>query len=168
METNTLQGLEERLALLTEAEEWTADPQLLHDLQIDITAALVAAQEKRDRFALYLQSLAARIQAREAMIGKLKAANERDEKVAEQLAEYGRAVLLQLGVNELVGKVWRLKLRRLPDVVEITDQAAIPEVYWREKVTLTIDKIALKEALKHGAVPGADLAQNRTKLEVRA
>ena len=54
-----------------------------------------------------------------------------------------------------------VKVRKCPPSVEITDEGAVPERFWREKVTRAIDKTSIKEELKSGEyVPGAALVVN--------
>lgn len=60
-----------------------------------------------------------------------------------------------------------VKVRKCPASVEILDEGDVPEAYWSEKVTRSIDKVAIKEAIKAGEyVPGAALVQ-REKVSVK-
>jgi hypothetical protein len=50
---------------------------------------------------------------------------------------------------------------RKSESVSILDEASIPEEYWKEKVTKTIDKVSIKDAIKSGKdVAGASIQEN--------
>ena len=50
---------------------------------------------------------------------------------------------------------------RKSESVSILDEALIPEEYWKEKVTKTIDKVSIKDAIKSGKdVAGASIQEN--------
>lgn len=60
------------------------------------------------------------------------------------------------------GEEWRSDLFRLSwresKAVQVTDEKAVPELYWREKIVREIDKKAISEDIKTGAtIPGAVL-----------
>lgn len=63
-----------------------------------------------------------------------------------------------------------LSLRNLPFSLVIDDDTQVPETYWHEKVTRSIDKKALGDALKADdaqPIPGARLSNGGVGLTVR-
>ena len=91
------------------------------------------------------------------------------KKRAEHLRQYVEANLLAAGIEEIKADTFKVKFRKLPDMVEITDDKAIPASFTRIiPQRVEPDKVAIKEALEHqGKVPGAQLITGRRKLEIK-
>ena len=88
---------------------------------------------------------------------------------AQSLKDLAKAMTESAKANggEIATDSITVKVRKCPPSVEITDEGAVPERFWREKVTRTIDKTHIKEELKSGEyVPGAALVVNE-KVSVR-
>jgi len=64
------------------------------------------------------------------------------------------------GLKKVNGQVYSISVRAT-DVVEVTDEDALPEEFRRTTVTVAPDKVAIKDALKQGfSIPGAQLAKS--------
>jgi hypothetical protein len=64
------------------------------------------------------------------------------------------------GLKKVKGQVYTMSIHAT-DVVQITDEQALPQEYVTQRVVTAPDKTALKDALKNGAVvPGAQLAKS--------
>lgn len=57
-------------------------------------------------------------------------------------------------------------VKRTTPGLQITDEAMIPEAYWKAKDPV-LDKAALKKALKDGPIPGAQLDNGGVALQLR-
>jgi len=60
------------------------------------------------------------------------------------------------GVERIETGFTRVSFRHTPSV-KITDEGKLPANFFKEKITLTPDKVQLREALKHGKVEGAEI-----------
>lgn len=70
-------------------------------------------------------------------------------------------------VKKIEAPEFTISLRNNPPKVVIIDETQIPADYWREKVSRSVDKTAVKEALANGIVPGAELSNGGVGLTVR-
>lgn len=88
------------------------------------------------------------------------------ERKAERIDQYMLNCARAAG-GEIKTDSITVKVRKCPASVEILDENDIPDAYWVEKVTRTVSKSAIKEAIKAGDyVPGAAFVQ-REKVDVR-
>jgi enolase len=95
--------------------------------------------------------------------------NLRNERLtrAERLENAVKRYMEMVDVKEVVTDLYTLKLRKNPPKVEILEEVVVPSEYKVEKVSFTIDKKAIADALKNGVpVDGARLI-NTTRLEVK-
>jgi hypothetical protein len=129
-------------AELTEADgELTPEREARHD------ALWAAVADKADAMADYLRALdreAAVIKAEEERLAKGRKALEGRR---ARLTAYTIRQLLAMDVRQLPGALSTLALRP-SEVVQVTDEAAVPEEYLRYTTTAAVDKVALKKALK--------------------
>jgi hypothetical protein len=95
--------------------------------------------------------------------------NLRNERLtrAERLENAVIRHMEMVELKEIVTDLYTLKLRKNPPKVEILEEVVVPSEYKVEKVSFTIDKKAIADALKNGVpVDGARLV-NTTRLEVK-
>jgi predicted nucleic acid-binding Zn-ribbon protein len=86
---------------------------------------------------------------------------------AERLENAVKRYMEMVDVKEVVTDLYTLKLRKNPPKVEILEEVVVPSEYKVEKVSFSIDKKAIADALKNGVpVDGARLI-NTTRLEVK-
>jgi hypothetical protein len=95
--------------------------------------------------------------------------NLRNERLtrAERLENAVKRYMEMVELKEVVTDLYTLKLRKNPPKVEILEEVVVPSEYKVEKLSFTIDKKAIADALKNGVpVDGARLI-NTTRLEVK-
>jgi hypothetical protein len=123
----------------------------------DHTADLI--NHKADNVARFVDHLRGIAQFRKEQADRLKLLAEADERRAEALTNYMIKVLttLQPEATKFSLPTHEIRSRR-SQAIEITDELEIPATYRKVKVTSTVDKTAIKEAIKAGTdVPGAEL-----------
>ena len=150
--------IEEELSLLMDSLEFCSEdlqPELQSKItnylnketaKVDQVAHVLAALEYEDRCAADEQ---ARLQERRKIAQKSKA----------RLEQYVCRVIQARGLKRISGTTNTLSVRA-SEAVLISDESTIPARFITEKVVVTksIDKIAIKAALKAGGeIPGADL-----------
>jgi hypothetical protein len=118
--------------------------------------------------ASYIKNLEAEEQAIAEAIKGMTLRKARLAKQAESLSDYLQLNLQKLSINEIKSSPYfKIRLKQCPVSVEVFDESVLPAEYLREKITVTVDKIKLKETMSEGVeVPGATL-QRKIKLEIK-
>ena len=113
---------------------------------------------KVDRFSEYLAHLDNVEQFADAEVKRLQQRAKQAKSRREHLEQYAIRIMQQRGWQEMEGETSTLKLRTNPPSVVISDEHAVPVEYIKITQTQSVDKIAVKAALKGGKeVPGAAL-----------
>ena len=121
---------------------------------------------KVDAFAAFLRQESARADACKTEAQRLYARARSVERRIGYLKDRYLGIMQEHGLKRVAGNAYAISVR-ISRAVEVTDMSAIPAEYRREKVEVTADKAALKEALAGGAViPGCSLME-RPSLQVR-
>ena len=98
---------------------------------------------------------------------RLAAMKSKLDKDAQWLHNYVETEMKKLGLEEVKSNLFNIKLKTNPKRVEVLDESAIPSHFINTKVTLSVDKIAIKKAVELGEfVPGVDIVQD-IKLSVK-
>ena len=89
------------------------------------------------------------------------------EKQQEKFGKYVKDNMEKLNLPEINTPIGKIKIKKNPISVEITDESLIDEKYMTEKITKTISKTKIKEDLEKGIeVKGANLIQ-KTKVDFK-
>jgi hypothetical protein len=112
----------------------------------NLEAMADAIKEAEDRMA----------QRRRALEGRVK-----------WLKDYLKGSMDHCGIQKIDSPWFVLAVQKNPAAVDVYDEAALPEAYKLEVVSVRIDKAGIKRALEAGkSVPGATLTRG-TRLAVR-
>jgi hypothetical protein len=161
-ESLTLYRLEDDLAALVETGEGGIDPEREEEFREDLARALQAAVDKRDRVGQFIRYLddQARFAGEEAKrLAERKALFER---AADRMKAYVKWTIQQVGQDEqghwrrLEGRTVTFCLRKLPDVLQIDDEAAIPAEF--KTLVITVPAAAWEQHLAACAARDALLA----------
>jgi chromosome segregation ATPase len=124
-------------------------------------------QEKAVNIAKFMQNLDAAADAIKEAERRMAVRRKAIEHRAQWLKDYLKRNMEATGITRIDSPWFNLSVQNNPVAVEILDEAALPEAYKTEVVTIKIDKTAIKQALKAGdEVPGAMLTQG-TRLAIR-
>ena len=89
------------------------------------------------------------------------------EKQQEKFGKYVKDNMEKLNLSEINTPIGKIKIKKNPVSVEITDENLIDEKYMIEKITKNISKTKIKEDLEKGIeVKGANLIQ-KTKVDFK-
>jgi hypothetical protein len=127
---------------------------------VEVKASNVAA------FVLNLESDVVAIkQAEERIVARRKQV----EKRAAALREYLKSNMERCGITEITAndKTFSIKLRQNPESVKVDDESLIPRDYFAEKVTHTLDKTLVKQAIKDGFTVAGCRLERSTRLEIK-
>ena len=146
------------------------------DPEVDIPAAAVTdtldgiegqLQDKAINVAKFMQNLDATASAIRDAEQQMARRRKAIENRARWIRDYLKANMEASGITRIESPWFRLAIQNNPVAVEITDEAALPDDYKVETVTVKIDKTAIKQAIHNGIdVPGAMLSQG-TRLSIR-
>lgn len=82
--------------------------------------------------------------------------------------EYVKENMEMLNLQKVDTPLGTLTIAKNPVSVEIFDESLIADEYKKEKVIISIDKIAIKDAIKNGEnVQGAKLVEDKTSLRIK-
>lgn len=156
----TEQGLIDALAEAVDSDDETA-------LAI-CDAWLTGAKDKRDAYARAHFLLVSQLAYCDEEMERIKAAKQKIQRGLDKLHERALFVMERTGQKRLEGHIHTLTARPTKGATVITDETLIPPEYFREKVTRTPDKTAIRAAIELGiAVPGADVEMPSTTLLVK-
>jgi len=156
-----------RIADLIDALATTDDPEAMAEFQLMI-------EEGAEEFRQYVSNVLAMAGELEQTIAGLRAEQDRIHALviertqrADRLRAAVKTYMETLQLSEILTDLYTVRIRRNPASVIIDDESVIASEYRRTKVTESIDKKAIAEALKAGApVDGARLAHT-TRLEIK-
>lgn len=95
-------------------------------------------------------------------IDRLRKLKERAGRTKERVANIAANFLTTMGKDKAKGDQFTFKRRKFPPRVVVADERLLPKEYIKEKITTSIDKIAIKKALQSGEqVTGASLEQRQ-------
>lgn len=122
----------------------------------ELEAALDA---KIEACCIVVKETEAEAEAIKAEEKRLKARRERKEKEAARLREYVQRCMEQSGARKIdTPRV--CVTSRSSKYVNVYDEAKVPRMFMAEKITESVDKKAVREAIKDGIeVPGCELSE---------
>lgn len=95
-------------------------------------------------------------------IERLRKLKERAGRTKERVANIAANFLTTMGKDKAKGDQFTFKRRKFPPRVVVADESALPKEYIKEKITTSVDKMAIKKALQNGdEVTGASLEQRQ-------
>ncbi len=142
------------------------------EITTDMIETLDALQADFENKAVSVATYIKNLEAEEAAITQamddMKTRKARLTKQVLSLSDYLQFNMQKLSIKEIKSSPYfKIRIKQCPASVDITSEDFIPAEFWREKVTTSIDKIRLKDALNEGIeVPGACIAR-RLKLEIK-
>lgn len=139
---------------LMESEE-TTDEQLA-----EIFGLITAKENRICHFRAEILGTIEKFKSEEKRLATIRKHLENKE---ARLKEYIKQSMLSLGIDEVQTGTFKIKLSPSVGSLEIIDENAIPQQFKTVVQTVTIDKNAVKSAIKSGeSVPGAEIRDGWT------
>lgn len=111
--------------------------------------------------AIYLEAQGDEVKI-DTEIERLKKLKARAGRTKERVTNIAANFLTVMGKDNAKGDQFTFKRRKFPPRVVVADERLLPKEYIKEKITTSIDKIAIKKALQNGEeVTGASLEQRQ-------
>lgn len=156
--TEKLYELADKYKELSERDD--LDPEVLHDTLDAINDAL---EDKADNIAAWIDELTNAAKRKKAKADEWKSSAKADLNRAENLKQYLIQELNYAGKKKVETDRFLLSTRNNAPSTIIEDETLIPDAFKTTKVTETVDKTAIKEAIKAGKeVPGARLQASQS------
>jgi hypothetical protein len=158
----TLYSLEDDLAALVETAEGGIDPTHEEQYRADLARALQAAVEKRDRVGQFIKYLEAQARFANEEAKRLTERKQLFERAADRTKAYVKWTIQQIGQDEqgrwrkLEGNTTTFSLHKLPDILQVNDEAAIPAEF--KTLVITVPAVAWERHLAACAARDALLA----------
>lgn len=151
------------------ADDYVALAQQLADLDLDdevIADTLEGASGDLECKAWNIGALIQQFEGDAAMIKvaetRMAARRKSLERRIDWLREYLLVQLLRVGIHEIDSPEFVMRVRDNPPKVVVGDEAAIPDVFRREEIVVSIRKDEIRKALLDGQiVPGAHLERDK-------
>ena len=144
------------------------DGEITQDMMDNLDSVKEDFEQKALSVANYIKNLEAEEHAIEQAMEDMRTRKNRLTKQVHSLSEYLQFNLQKLSINEIKSSPYfKIRLKVCPPSVDVFDEALVPDEFWREKVSKSIDKIRLKEVMGEGIeIPGATI-QRKIKLEIK-
>lgn len=156
--TEKLYELADKYKELSERED--LDPEVLHDTLDAINDAL---EDKADNIAAWIDELTNAAKRKKVKADEWKSSAKADLNRAENLKQYLIQELNYAGKKKVETDRFLLSTRNNAPSTVIDDETLIPDTFKTKKVTKSVDKTAIKEAIKLGEdVPGAHLQASQS------
>lgn len=128
----------------------------------------LALQNKSISVIGYIRNTELMSDAIKSEIERLTAMKKAIDNKTDKFKEYVKVIMQELGLEKIPTELGTLVVAKNPASVEINDETLIADEYKKEKVTVTIDKTAIKNAIKAGKdVQGARLIEDKTSLRIK-
>lgn len=139
--------------------------EIVFDLD-NIEALEASVADKVKAVSLFSASQRSLAKMRKEAAQRMKHSADQIEKRADDMDEYVISCLKKIG-GRIETPEATISIRKCPASVQVVEEWNVPRRYWKAKTTETIDKVAVKEALKQGKdVPGCALVVNE-KLSIK-
>lgn len=104
----------------------------------------------------------------DAAIERLADKKKSIQKRKESLIEYLLMNMEASGIKKITCPLFNITYVEGSDIVEITDESALPDDYVSVKTTVSPDKVLIKKALKDGyEVAGARLGKGKSSIRIK-
>lgn len=136
-----------------------------------INDTLEGLEGELEEKAINVSKFAANLEAEAAMVDQaikqMKYRADALKKKSARMRQYLLENMNRAGITSISCPYFEIKVKTNPPSVVVDDEAAIPHDYITEKVVRSVNKTAVKAAIKAGTeVPGAHL-QNSKRVEVK-
>lgn len=116
----------------------------------------------------YVRNAEVTIEAIKNEVERLTNMRKAIENKIDKFKEYVKVNMQELGLEKIETEIGNMSVAKNPVSVEIYDENLIIDEYKKEKITVSIDKTAIKNAMKEGKeVQGARLIEDKTSLRIK-
>lgn len=138
------------------------------ELQEEGTELALALKNKGTSIIAYTKNIESLIDAMKNEEKRIAENRKVLENKLDRFKTYVKENMQRLEIQKLESELGTLSIAKNPASVEILDESLIPDGYKKEKVTITVDKTAIKNDLKAGKnIQGVRLVEDKTTLKIK-
>lgn len=146
-------------AALDELTDSDLPEEVVRDTLEGLTGEL---REKAINVAAYFANLDQAARAIKRAEDDMKARRQRIQRRAQWLRDYLLTNMQRTGLERIESPYFDIKIVNNPPATEITDEAAVPDEFRQTQTITTIDRLAIRQALKNGTdIHGARLTHSQ-------
>lgn len=130
----------------------------ISDEQVEIIVNQWIAESKKDLalkldgYQIYMEGLEASEASNKAWAAKANQIAKSKKKLRENLESRLIETMIAMGKNEVTGNKFKFKVKQGRYSTKILDDSKVPAEYCRSKITIEVDKNAIKEAFQKTGV----------------
>ena len=167
MSTLTLYNITNKFAeLMDRAENGELTEEEYNKLGEELKLEL---QNKRSNIIGYVRNSELLIEAMKAEEKRLADIRKNGEAKLDKFKQYVKENMEKLGLDKIPTELGSLSIAKNPISVEIENENEIPKEFKNEKITISIDKTAIKNHFKETGeiVPGTRIIDDKTSLRIK-
>ena len=154
---------------LQEVQSLALDPDVPEEALRDTLDGIEGMfNEKAVRIVHVIANSGTDVDAISAEIKRLSERKRSIELAQDRLREYLRFNMEAAGISKISSPLFTITLAAGRDIVEIYDEAALPDEFVRVKTVVSPEKVDILNALKSGIdVPGATITKSKSSVRIK-
>jgi hypothetical protein len=141
--------------------------ELTPEMETALTINQNELQDKAINYGYAIRSIESDVSIIEDEIKRLQALKTSRTNAIDRMKATVLEAMQIYGIEKVTSPTLNLSVRLNPESVDLVNEYQIPDCYKKEKVTISVDKVMIKEDLKSGLeVPGAVLKRTQ-RLEIK-
>lgn len=152
--------------LMNKAEEGELTEKEYNEIGEEIALEL---QKKSASIIGYIRNTELLIEAMKSEEKRISDTRKKGEAKLDKFKQYVKENMEKLGLDKIPTELGSLSIAKNPMSVEVEDENEIPKEFKNEKITISIDKIAIKNHFKETGeiVPGTRIIDDKTSLRIK-
>lgn len=160
---NSLYDIKSRLVELANREDLTEEE--VTELGTILAQELTA---KSTNIIGFIRNVETGLEAIDSEIKRLTDMKANAKNKLDRFKEYVKTNMTDLALEKIETPIGALRVQKNPKSVEVLDEEEVPAEYKKEKITVTVDKVAIKKNFEETGeiVPGTRIITDKTNLRV--
>lgn len=152
--------------LMNKAEEGELTEKEYNEIGEEIALEL---QKKSASIIGYIRNTELLIEAMKSEEKRISDTRKKGEAKLDKFKQYVKENMEKLGLDKIPTELGSLSIAKNPMSVEVEDENEIPKEFKNEKITISIDKTAIKNHFKETGeiVPGTRIIDDKMSLRIR-
>ena len=152
--------------LMNKAEEGELTEKEYNEIGEEIALEL---QKKSASIIGYIRNTELLIEAMKSEEKRISDTRKKGEAKLDKFKQYVKENMEKLGLDKIPTELGSLSIAKNPMSVEVEDENEIPKEFKNEKITISIDKTAIKNHFKETGeiVPGTRIIDDKTSLRIK-
>lgn len=152
--------------LMNKAEEGELTEKEYNEIGEEIALEL---QKKSASIIGYIRNTELLIEAMKSEEKRISDTRKKGEAKLDKFKQYVKENMEKLGLDKIPTELGSLSIAKNPMSVEVEDENEIPKEFKNEKITISIDKTAIKNHFKETGeiVPGTRIIDDKTSLKIK-